>query len=423
MSMTFAQKMLAKKAGLEHVDVGQIVEVEPDVCMSHDNTAAISKTFTKIGVDRVKNPERFVVVLDHTVPAATEKYALGHKEIREFVAKQGITHFYDAGVGICHQVLPEKGFALPGTLILGSDSHTTTYGAFGAFSAGIGRSEMAVLYATSKIWLKTPASFKVVVDGTLREPVTSKDLTLGIIGSLGADGALYRSVEFSGEAIRKMSLASRMVLTNMAIEMGAKNGYIAPDDKVFSFLDSRAVAPYAPVFPDPDAEYETTFTFDAATLVPQVAKPHTVDNVAPVEEVAGTRIHQALLGTCTNGRLEDLRLAARILEGRKVAKGVRLLVLPASQEVLEAALKEGLVTTFVRAGALLLNPGCGPCLGAHQGVLAPGEVCVSTANRNFKGRMGSPDAETYLASPATVAASAVAGVITDPREVTEGGRR
>lgn len=423
MNMTFAQKMLAKKAGLDRVEVGQIVEVEPDVCMSHDNTAAISKTFAKIGVDRVKTPERFVVVLDHTVPAATEKYALGHKEIREFVEKQGITHFYDAGVGICHQVLPEKGFALPGTLVLGSDSHTTTYGAFGAFSAGIGRSEMAVLYATSKIWLKTPASFKIVIDGTLREPVTSKDLTLKIIGSLGADGALYRSVEFSGEAIRQMSLASRMVLTNMSIEMGAKNGVISPDDKVFAFLDSRAVAPYAPVFPDPDAAYEETFTFDAATLAPQVAKPHTVDNVVPVDEVAGTRIHQALLGTCTNGRLEDLRLAARILEGRKVAKSVRLLVLPASQEVLEAALKEGLVTTFVKAGALLLNPGCGPCLGAHQGVLAPGEVCLSTANRNFKGRMGSPDAEIYLGSPATVAASALAGVITDPREAMEGGRR
>ncbi len=423
MKMTFAQKVLARKAGLEQVEVGQIVEVEPDVCMSHDNTAAIAKTFAKIGVDRVKDPKRFVVILDHTVPAATEKYALGHKEIREFVEKQGIEHFYDAGVGICHQVLPEKGFALPGTLILGSDSHTTTYGAFGAFSAGIGRSEMAALYATSRIWLKTPSSFQIVVDGTLHEPVTSKDLILKIVGALGADGALYRSVEFSGEAIRRMSLGSRMVLANMAIEMGAKNGYIAPDDKVFAFLDSRAVAPYTPVFPDPGAEYEKTFSFDVSGLSPQVARPHTVDHVAPVEEVAGTRIDQALLGTCTNGRLEDLRLAAAILDGKKVAKGVRLLVLPASREVLEQALAEGLVATFVKAGALLLNPGCGPCLGAHQGVLAPGEVCLSTANRNFKGRMGSPDAEIYLASPATVAASAVAGVITDPREVFEGGGR
>ena len=413
--MTFAQKVLAQKAGLDTVAVGQIVEVEPDYCLSHDNTAAIAKTFAKIGVEKVKNPERFVIVLDHTVPAATEKYALGHKEIREFVQKQGIAHFYDAGVGICHQVLPEKGFTLPGKLILGSDSHTTTYGAFGAFSAGIGRSEMAVLYATSKIWLKTPASFKIVVSGQLQAPVTSKDLILNIIGDLGADGALYKSVEYTGEAIDAMSLASRMVLSNMAIEMGAKNGVCLPDDKTFAYLEPRAVTDYTPVYPDPDAEYERALEFDASTLSPQVARPHTVDNVASVEEVAGTKIDQALLGTCTNGRLEDLRLAAKILDGKTLATGVRMLVLPASQEVMVQALAEGLIDVFVKAGAMLLNPGCGPCLGAHQGVLAPGEVCLSTANRNFKGRMGSAEAEIYLASPATVAASAITRVITDPR--------
>ncbi len=423
MPMTFAQKILAAKAGVPHVEVGQIVEVEPDFCLSHDNTAAIAKTFGKIGVRRVKNPERFVIVLDHTVPASTEKYALGHKEIREFVSLQGISNFYDAGVGICHQVLPEKGFALPGALVLGSDSHTTTYGAFGAFSAGIGRSEMAVLYATSKIWLKTPASFKIVVHGRLEEPVTAKDLILRIIGDIGADGALYRSLEFGGEAVEKMSLASRMVIANMAIECGAKNGYFAPDKKTFAFLESRAVREYTPVYPDSDAEYERVIEFDASQLVPQVAKPHTVDNVVAIDAVAGTKIDQALLGTCTNGRLEDLRLAAGILGGKAVAKGVRLLVLPASQEVLLEALSEGLIDIFVRAGALVLSPGCGPCLGAHQGVLAPGEVCLSTANRNFKGRMGSADAEIYLASPATVAASAVAGVIADPREVLKGGGR
>ena len=416
MGMTFAQKMLAAKAGLDRVDVGQIVEIEPDVCLSHDNTAAIAKTFASIGVKRVKNPDRFVVVLDHTVPASQEKYAQNHKEIRDFVAFHGIERFYDVGVGICHQVLPEKGFALPGRLILGSDSHTTTYGAFGAFAAGVGRSEMAVLYATSKIWLKTPASFRIVVSGRLAAPVTAKDLILHIIGSIGADGALYKSVEYTGEAVRSMSLASRMVLSNMAIEMGAKNGYCTPDDKTYAYLESRAEAQYTPVFPDADAEYEQALEFDATSLEPQVAAPHTVDNVSPVGDVAGTPIDQGLLGTCTNGRIEDLRLAARILDGRKIADGVRLLILPASQEVLLDALREGLIDTFVKAGALLLNPGCGPCLGAHQGVLAPGEVCISTANRNFKGRMGSPDAETYLASPATVAASVVTGVITDPRE-------
>jgi len=414
--MTFAQKVLAAKAGLDSIDVGQIVEIEPDICLSHDNTAAIAKTFAKIGVKRVKNPERFVVVLDHTVPASVEKYAQNHKEIRAFVADNGIDRFYDAGVGICHQVLPEKGFALPGRLILGSDSHTTTYGAFGAFAAGVGRSEMAVLYATSKIWLKTPSSFRIVVDGRLAEPITAKDLILKIIGDIGADGALYRSVEYSGEAVWSMSLASRMVLSNMAIEMGAKNGYCAPDAKTFGFLEERAETEYVPVFPDEDAVYERTLRFDALTLGPQVAKPHTVDNVSPVEAVAGTPVQQALLGTCTNGRMEDLRLAAKLLEGRKVAAGVRLLVLPASQEILVDALREGLIDTFVKAGAILLNPGCGPCLGAHQGVMAPGEVCISTANRNFKGRMGSRDAEIYLGSPATVAASAITGVITDPRE-------
>jgi 3-isopropylmalate/(R)-2-methylmalate dehydratase large subunit len=416
MAMTFAQKVLARKAGVDRVEVGQIVEIEPDACLSHDNTAAIAKIFAKIGVERVKDPDKFVVVLDHTVPASEEKYALNHKEIREFVARNGIERFYDVGVGICHQVLPEKGFALPGRLILGSDSHTTTYGAFGALAAGIGRSEMAVLYATSRIWLKTPASFKMVVHGRLADPVTAKDLILHIIGSIGADGALYKSVEYTGEAIEAMSLGSRMVLSNMAIEMGAKNGVCAPDDKVYSFLEDRAETEYTPVFPDADAEYEEVLEFDAALLEPQVAAPHTVDNVTRVGDVAGTPIQQGLLGTCTNGRIEDLRLAAKILEGRKIADGVRLLVLPASQEILLDALREGLIDTFVKAGALLLNPGCGPCLGAHQGVLAPGEACISTANRNFKGRMGSPDAETYLGSPATVAASVVTGVITDPRE-------
>lgn len=288
MGMTFAQKILAQKAGLDRVDIGQIVEIEPDVCLSHDNTAAIAKTFAKIGVDSVKDPDRFVIVLDHTVPASTEKYAQNHMEIREFVSRNGIAHFYDAGVGICHQVLPEKGFALPGRLILGSDSHTTTYGAFGAFAAGVGRSEMAVLYATSKIWLKAPASFKVVVNGSLSEPVTAKDLILRIIGEIGADGALYRSVEYTGEAVETMSLGSRMVLANMSIEMGAKNGYCAPDEKTLAFLESRAKTTYTAVYADGNAEYERVIEFDAASLEPQVAKPHTVDNVSVIQDVAGT---------------------------------------------------------------------------------------------------------------------------------------
>ena len=417
MGQTFAQKVLARKAGLERVEVGQIVEVEPDVCLSHDNTAAIAKMFAAIGVERVRHPERFVVVLDHTVPAATEKYAQGHAEVRAFVRRHGIERFYDAGVGICHQVLPEKGWAVPGALILGADSHTTTYGALGAFSAGIGRSEMAALLATSKIWLKTPRSFRITVEGALGPGVSAKDLILHIIGLIGADGALYASVEFAGEAIRAMDVGSRMVLANMAAEMGAKNGVVPADDTTLEFLEGRAQGPFDPVLPDDDAAYDRELRVDASRLVPQVARPHTVDNVVPVEQVAGTKIDQALLGTCTNGRLEDLRAAVAILRGRRIAEGVRMLVLPASAEVLVDALREGLIEPLVTAGAQILNPGCGPCLGAHQGVLAPGEVCLSTANRNFKGRMGSRDAEIYLASPATVAASALAGVIADPRGI------
>lgn len=416
MGLTFAQKMLAMKAGLPEVAVSQIVEVEPDFCMSHDNTSAIAKTFKKLGVKKVKNPEKFVIILDHTVPASEEKYALNHKEVREFVEEQGIESFYDIGVGICHQVLSEKGYALPGHLILGSDSHTTTYGGLGAFAAGVGRSEMAVLYATSRIWLKTPASFKMVLHGQLREPaVTAKDMILKIIGDIGADGALYKSVEFSGSAIDAMSISSRLVLANMAIEMGAKNGFIAPDAKALEYLAGRAKRPFTPVLPDPDAEYEKVLQWDASALEPQVACPHTVDNVKPISALEGTPVQQCLLGTCTNGRIEDFRIAAEILKGKKVKKGVRLLMIPASQAVLMAALKEGVVDTLVEAGGVLMNPGCGPCLGAHQGVLAAGEACISTSNRNFQGRMGSNEANVYLASPASVAAAAIEGAIVDPR--------
>ncbi len=357
-----------------------------------------------------------MIILDHTVPASDEKYAQNHKEVREFVAEQGIEHFYDIGVGICHQILSEKGFALPGHLILGSDSHTTTYGGLGAFAAGVGRSEMAVLYATSRIWLKTPASFKMVLHGELKEPaVTAKDMILKIIGDIGADGALYKSVEFSGSAIGAMSISSRLVLANMAIEMGAKNGFIAPDAKAMEYLAGRAKRPFTAVLPDPDAEYEKVLEWDASALEPQVACPHTVDNVKPISALEGTPIQQCLLGTCTNGRIEDFRIAADILKGKKVKKGVRLLMIPASQAVLVAALKEGLIDTLVEAGGVLLNPGCGPCLGAHQGVLAPGETCISTSNRNFQGRMGSNEANVYLASPASVAAAAIEGAIVDPR--------
>ena len=416
MGKTFAEKILARKAGLPEAVPGQIVEAVPDLGMSHDNTAAIVKIFGKLGLARVKDPGRFVVILDHVVPAAQVQYAENHKEIREFVRAQGI-RFHDVGRGICHQVVVEEGLARPGWLILGADSHTTTYGALGAFSAGIGRSEMAALWATSTLWLKVPATIRIELEGKLPELVTAKDVILHLIGVLGADGALYRSVEFAGPLVEGMSISDRLVLCNMVAEMGAKNGYIAPDETTASYLRDRGVTDFEPIYPDPDAEYERVLRFDLSGLEPQVARPHTVDNVVPVSEVEGVKVDQVVLGTCTNGRLEDLRLAAEVMGGRPVAEGVRMLVIPASREVWVRAAEEGLLEKFAAAGALVLNPGCGPCLGAHQGVLAPGEVCVSTSNRNFRGRMGSPEAEIYLASPAVAAAAAVTGRITDPRRL------
>ncbi len=416
MPLTFAEKVLAKKAGLDAVSPGQIVEVEPDLGMSHDNTAAIAKTFQGIGVNRVVDPERFVVILDHVVPAAQVEHAQNHLDAREFARKHGM-RLFDVGRGVCHQVVVEEGLAKPGDLVLGSDSHTTTYGGVGAFAAGVGRTEMAALWASGRLWLKVPASLQLVFDGELGPRVTAKDVALNVIGSLGADGALYMSVEFSGPGVERMSVSDRLVLANMAAEMGAKNGYVAPDKTTLSYLADRVQGEINPIYPDQDADYEARHRYNLTELAPQVACPSQVDNTVPVGEVAGTKVDQVLLGTCTNGRLEDLELATEVMAGRPLADGVRMLVLPASREVWVQAAERGLLAQFAQAGAMVLNPGCGPCLGAHQGVLAPGEVCLSTANRNFKGRMGSKDAGVYLASPATVAASAVTGVITDPREV------
>ena len=419
MGQTFAEKILAVRGGRNRVVPGEIVVVRPDYVMSHDNSAAISGKYRQTGAPKVHDPEQIIIVLDHCVPAATEKYASNHQVIRSFVKEQGIPSFFDINTGVCHQVVIEKGFARPGRLIVGSDSHTVSYGALGAFSAGIGRSEAAAIWATGEIWLKVPASIKVVFNGHPGSGVSAKDLMLYLIGKLGADGALYKSVEFTGEAVDAMTVADRIVLANMTVEMGGKNGFFAPDEKTFSYLESRGIArdELEPVYADEDANYETVIEIDAAAIEPQVAKPHTVDNVAPVRAVRGTRIHQALIGTCTNGRIEDIRAAVNILKGRTVHADVRLLVFPASMEVYKQALTEGLFEPMLDAGAVIMNPGCGPCLGAHEGALAPDEVCISTANRNFKGRMGCKDAEIYLASPETVAASAVAGCISSVEDI------
>jgi homoaconitate hydratase family protein len=411
---TFSEKILGKKAG-KTVQAGEVVTVSPDFILSHDNSAAISKEFAKLGLEKVKDPDKLVIILDHVVPAAAEKYAVNHKLIREWVTRQGISHFFDIHHGICHQVFHEAGFALPGKLILGADSHTTSYGALGAFSAGIGRTEVACLWATDEIWLRVPETFRIELRGSLASGTYAKDLILKIIGALGADCANYKAVEFAGPAAQAMGLADRLVLANMAAEMGAKNGYFEPGPDVLAYLDGRAQTEFEPVFSDPDATYEQEFIFDLSSLEPQVACPHTVDNVKPVSEVAGTPIHQVLIGTCTNGRFEDLEVAAHILENKKIHPQVRVLVIPASRGEYLRALKEGLLATLSEAGCVILNSGCGPCLGAHQGILAPGETALSTANRNFRGRMGSRDSLIYLASPATASVSALRGVITDPR--------
>ncbi len=424
MGLTFAEKALARAAGQPHAAAGQVVDARPDRVLSHDNTAAIAKIFRSLGVERVALPARLAIVIDHAAPAPTPQHAQNHAEIRAFVREQGLPHFFDVGRGICHQVLSEEGLVWPGQLVLGADSHTTHCGWLGAFGAGVGRTEVAALWATGELWLRVPETLQVVVTGRLGPGVTTKDLCLHLIGQLGADGGLYRSIEFAGPALATLSLESRMVIPNMMAEFGAKNAYLPPDEAVFHYLAQRCGEAQrdqiqsGALYPDADAVYAAVYPLDASQLEPMVSGPHRVDKAQPLSALRGLPIQQAFLGTCTNGRLEDLAAAAAVVKGRKVAPGTRFIVVPASAEIYVEALRGGLLQTLVEAGAVIGSPGCGPCMGNHLGILAPGEVCLSTANRNFKGRMGQPDAEIYLASPAVVAASALAGVLTDPREVS-----
>jgi len=415
--MNIIEKILARASGKGEVAPGEIVEASIDVAMIHDLTGPLAvESFRKIGAEKVWDNQRIVVILDHIVPASSVKSAELHEIVRNFVKEQKIENFYDIGQGgICHQVMPEKGHVRPGELIVGADSHTCTYGAFGAFATGIGSTEMAAVLATGTLWFKVPRTIKVNVTGQFQDLVTPKDLILNIIGQIKVDGAIYDGVEFAGPTIRNVSIDGRMVLCNMAVEMGAKTGIIEPDETTSNYVKSRTTKPFKPVKSDPDAVYKKGLDIDVTDMEPQVSCPHSIDNVKPVSEVDEVEIDQAFVGSCTNGRLEDLRLAARLMEGRKVKEGVRMLVTPASQEVYLQALKEGLIKTFIEAGAYVCNPTCGPCIGGHLGLLAPREVCISSSNRNFIGRMGSQKAYVYLASPATVAASAVTGKIADPR--------
>lgn len=416
MGKTFAEKVFSRAVN-SSVSSGNLVEAFPDFCLSHDNSAAVVDFFRKIDVDKVYDPNRIVFVLDHAVPAPTMKHAENHATIRRFAKEQSITNFFDVNScgGVCHQIMCENGFALPGLINVGTDSHTCTHGALGTFSTGIGRAEMAAVWATGSLWFRVPESIAIELKGNFKPGVTSKDLILKIVHDIRSDGANYESVEFSGDALSQMTLGDRMTLCNMGIEMGAKNTVCKPDAKVFDWIASRAKKDWTPLWADDDADYDRKLIYDLSELEPYVAKPHFVDNGCVISEIEGIPIDQAFLGSCTNGRLEDLCIAADILRGRKVA--VRMIVIPCSWRVYRMALERGIITTLFDAGCVVCNPGCGPCCGNHEGTLAAGEVCISTANRNFKGRMGDSSSFIYLASPATVAASALYGKITDPRKV------
>lgn len=427
MGMTMVEKILAVATSKPAVKAGEVVEPAVGLAMSHENAALVINQFQEIykgtGFEaKVWDPGRIAVIFDHRIPAESAKTATNQKKIREFVARQGISRFHDIRGdegGICHQILPENGYVLPCTVVVGTDSHTTSHGALGAFSFGIGATEMASVWALGTVLnVEVPRTIKVVVQGRFPKHVLPKDLILHLIGRISAEGANFRVIEFHGPAIRSMSTSGRLVLCNMSVEAGATSGIVPPDAETVRFLrqEAKVRKPLMLFGPDPDADYDRLIEINVSKLEPQIACPHAVDNVKPVGQVAGTRIQQVVIGSCTNGRLDDLAVAAGILKGKKVFRGTRMLVFPASYRIYGQALDLGYIGAFIKAGAVVMNPGCGPCLGVHQGALGDGETALATTNRNFKGRMGNPNAEVYLCSPAVAAASAVTGVITDPRK-------
>jgi 3-isopropylmalate/(R)-2-methylmalate dehydratase large subunit len=428
MGMTYVQKLLARACGKPAVAVGDVLEPPVSLAMSHENGALVINQFNEIfqGTGRepkVWDPSRIAIIFDHRVPAESSKTATNQKKIRDFIGKQGITKFHDIRGdvgGICHQILPENGYVRPGAVLVGTDSHTTTHGALGAFAFGIGATEMASVWALGNILnVEVPGTIKVVVNGRFGPGVYAKDLILHLIGKLTAEGANYKVIEFHGEAIQHLSTSGRLVLCNMTVEAGATAGIVPPDAETERYLREEAgVKDALDLFgPDADAVYDRVVEVDLGTMGPQIACPHTVDNVKPIAEVAGKRVHQIVVGSCTNGRLDDLEVAAAILKGKHVSADTRMLVFPASWRIYSEALRLGYLADIVSAGAVVCNPGCGPCLGVHQGALADGETALATTNRNFKGRMGNPTAEVYLCSTAVAAASALTGVISDPRGV------
>lgn len=417
MGKTIAEKILSHKSN-QDTKAGDIVIADLDFVMGQDGTSPLAiRVFKEMKAKRVFDPDRVAMVIDHSAPSPVEGVSALHKQMREFAQEQKI-HFYDIGDGVCHQLLPEKGHVLPGQLVIGADSHTCTYGAINVFSTGVGSTDLAAGMISGKLWFKVPETIKLVLNGELAKGVYSKDLIIFLAGEITADGATYMAIEFAGEVIDALSVDARFTISNMAVELGAKCGLMEADQKTESWVKQHSKLNYQPVFADHDACYTCVKEYDLSDLEPQVALPHTVDNVSPISKVVGTRIEQGVIGTCTNGRLEDLRIAAAILKGKKIAANTRLIVAPSSRATFIAAMREGLIETLVEAGAAVVTPGCGPCVGTHNGVPADGENVISTANRNFKGRMGNNKASIFLASPATVAASMLRGSITDPREIT-----
>jgi 3-isopropylmalate/(R)-2-methylmalate dehydratase large subunit len=419
MGMTISEKILAAHAGKDRVVPGELIEVEVDFALANDITAPIAiDRFRRAGAKKVFDPERLALVPDHFVPNKDIDSAIQCKLLRDFAEEHSLRYYFEVGrMGIEHALLPEQGLVVPGDVVVGADSHTCTYGALGAFATGVGSTDLAAVMITGRIWFRVPSTIKFVYEGELRPWVTGKDLILYTIGQIGVEGARYRAMEFTGFAIAELSMDQRLTMANMAIEAGAKNGIIAPDVVTRVYVDDRARRLPKYYESDPDASYDQVIPIDVSTIEPQVAVPHSPANARPVTEVGRIPIHQVVIGSCTNGRLEDLRLAAEVLKGRRVAPGVRCLIIPATQAIYRQAMEEGLFTTFLEAEAAISTPTCGPCLGGHMGILAPGERAVATTNRNFVGRMGHPQSEVYLSSPAVAAASAVLGRIASPAEL------
>jgi 3-isopropylmalate/(R)-2-methylmalate dehydratase large subunit len=419
MGMTMTQKILAKHAGLDHVEAGQLIEADLDLVLGNDITSPVAiHAMENLNDKKVFDKEKIALVMDHFVPNKDIKSAEHVKEVREFACENCITNFYDVGqMGIEHALLPEKGLVVAGDAVIGADSHTCTYGALGAFSTGVGSTDMAAGMATGKAWFKVPSAIKFILTGKPAPFISGKDIILHIIGMIGVDGALYQSMEFVGDGLQYLTMDDRFTIANMAIEAGGKNGIFPVDDKTLEYISEHSDRKPVVYEADPDAEYTAVYTIDLSKLRPTVSFPHLPENTKTVDEAGDVEIDQVVIGSCTNGRLSDLQIAADILKGKKVKKGLRVIVIPATQQVYLDAMEAGYLKTFIEAGAVVSTPTCGPCLGGYMGILASGEKCVSTTNRNFVGRMGATDSEIYLASPAVAAASAITGKITDPANV------